>query len=270
MLNESHRQLCTELLKKELIPALGCTEPIAVAYAAARCRALLSEQLEMNLAIAQEGIENGYGAQIGRTLLQTMPQEDIRVRAVAYAAAGSDARMSGCVLPVVINSGSGNQGITVSVPRAVYARQEQKSDEQLYRALAFSNLLALYQKTFIGKLSAYCGAISAACACVAGIAFLNDEPMEVIEKTIVNTLGGVAGVLCDGAKPSCAAKIAAGLQSGLQGYEMAKRGFCFRDGEGLVMQTADQTIRAFGYVGKVGMRQTDSTILRLMVGETQI
>ena len=172
-------------------------------------------------------------------------------------------------MPVVINSGSGNQGITASVPVVVFAREEGRTEEELLRALAFSNLIAIYHKSFIGKLSAYCGAVSAACGSATGIAFLEGAGMDVIQLTIDNTLGNVAGIVCDGAKASCAAKISSAVYAGQLGYRMAKQGFGFQEGEGLIGKDADQTIQTFGCVGRDGMRQTDEVILHMMVEERE-
>lgn len=228
---------------------------------------VLERQAQLNMAIAEEGLTEAYGAGVGRTVLEM--GRSVADKAAAYAAAGSDARMSGCPMPVVINSGSGNQGITVSVPVVIFAREEGKSEEQMYRALAFSNLIAIYQKSFIGKLSAYCGAVSAACASTAGIAFLEGADLRVIQLTIGNTLGNVAGIVCDGAKASCAAKISSAVHAGQLAYRMAKKGLGFQNGEGLIGKDADQTIKTFGCVGRDGMRQTDKVILEIMVKDSQ-
>lgn len=228
-------------------------------------KSVLEQQIRLNLAIAKEGIQNAYGSQVGRTVLRM--GHSVADRAAAYAAAGSDARMGGCAMPVVINSGSGNQGITACVPVIIYAEEKEKNEEEMYRALTFSNLVAIYQKSFIGKLSAYCGAVSAACGSAAGIAFLEGADMDVIQRTIDNTLGNVAGIVCDGAKASCAAKIASAVHAGQLGYQMALNGLGFQTGEGLIGKDADQTIRIFGCVGRDGMRQTDQVILRMMVDD---
>ena len=224
---------------------------------------ILEKQLDYNMAIAQEGLRGEWGAQVGKTLLAS--GDSLANRAAAYAAAGSDARMGGCVLPVIINSGSGNQGMTVSLPVIVFAQEKGLSPEALLRALALSNLVALFQKSFIGKLSAYCGAVSAACGSAAGIAYLCGDSLEVIEDTVVNTIANVSGMVCDGAKSSCAAKIATAVQAGFLGHEMAIRGHAFRNGEGLVKSDADKTVEVFGRMAREGMRTTDEEILRLMV-----
>lgn len=224
---------------------------------------ILEKQLDYNMAIAQEGLRGEWGAQVGKALLAS--GDSLANRAAAYAAAGSDARMGGCVLPVIINSGSGNQGMTVSLPVIVFAQEKGLSREEILRALALSNLVALFQKSFIGKLSAYCGAVSAACGSAAGIAYLCGDSLEVIEDTVVNTIANVSGMVCDGAKSSCAAKIATAVQAGFLGHEMAIRGHAFRNGEGLVKSDADKTVEVFGRMAREGMRTTDEEILRLMV-----
>lgn len=223
----------------------------------------LSGQIEMNQAIAEEGLTHAWGAEVGRTLLKTRGS-DLRVRAAARPAAGSDARMSGCSLPVVINSGSGNQGMTVSLPVIEYARELGVSRDRLIRALALSNLIAIRQKVLIGKLSAYCGAVSAACGSGAGIAFLRGGGYRQISDTIANTLGNVGGIVCDGAKPSCAAKIASAVDAAVLAQDMAFEGKAFGDGEGLVSEDVERTIENIGTVGREGMRETDRVILRIM------
>ena len=228
-------------------------------------RPVLDRQIECNTAIAREGLSGKWGAAIGRILLDTYGEDDVRVRAKAYAAAGSDARMSGCELPVVINSGSGNQGITVSVPVVEYARSLGASQEQLYRALVLSNLTAIHLKSCIGCLSAYCGAVSAGSASGAGIAYLAGGNLHTINHTIVNTLAILSGTICDGAKGSCAAKIAASLDAAILGYHMALADKQFRDGEGIVKKGVENTIRNVGCLGRDGMRQTDEEILRIMM-----
>jgi L-cysteine desulfidase len=204
---------------------------------------LLDTQIDYNTKIAEEGLNNSYGANVGSTLIKCYGS-NIDVIAKAYPAAGSDARMSGCILPVVINSGSGNQGMTVSLPIIKYAQYLGVSKEKLYRALVLGNLTAIHQKTAIGSLSAYCGAVSAACGSGVGIAYLHNESIDIIKKTIVNTLANVSGIVCDGAKPSCAAKIASSVDAALLGYNMAVNGQFFRSGEGLVKDTVEDTIRS--------------------------
>jgi len=193
--------------------------------------------------------------------------EGVRVRARAMAAAGSDARMGGCVLPVVINSGSGNQGITCSVPIAVYARHLGVEDEVMYRALVVSNLVALLQKRGIGRLSAFCGAVCAGCGAGAGITYLHGGDYDTIARTITNTLANVSGIVCDGAKGSCAAKIAASVDAAILGHEMSMDGNTFGAGEGLVMENVEETIATIGAMAAKGMKETDSVILKLMIGQ---
>lgn len=230
-------------------------------------REIIKRQIEYNTAIADEGIEQPWGANVGKIILNSNDKNDVRIRAKARAAAGSDARMSGCEMPVVINSGSGNQGITVSVPIIEYAKELNSSEEELYRALILGNLLGLHQKAGIGRLSAYCGAVSAGCAAGAGIAYLMHEDDRVIEHTIVNCLAITSGIICDGAKPSCAAKIASSIDAALLALEMAKQNQQFRGGEGIVKKGIENTITSVGKLGKDGMRETDKEILRIMVGE---
>ena len=228
-----------------------------------RVSALLDRQLEYNLAIAGEGLKGDWGANVGSVILAS-GHKDVRSRAKAMAAAGSDARMSGCELPVVINSGSGNQGITVSVPVVEYARSIGADREQVYRALLVSNLLAIHIKTGIGPLSAYCGAISAGCAAGCGIAYLEGGRIDVIAHTLVNSLATISGVVCDGAKPSCAAKIAAALDAAFLGYDMYCNGQQFYGGDGIVSKGVENTIRNIARLGSDGMMETDQEILRIM------
>ncbi len=192
---------------------------------------------------------------------------DVRNRAIAKAAAGADARMSGCELPVVINSGSGNQGITVSVPLIEYAKALAVPKDKLYRALAVSNLIAIHEKTGIGRLSAYCGAVSAGCAAGCGIAYLQGADYTAIAHTLVNSLAIVSGIICDGAKPSCAAKIASSVEAGILGYHMYKNGQQFRAGDGIVTKGVENTIRNIGQLGHEGMRETDKEIVKIMLGK---
>lgn len=226
-------------------------------------REVLSRQIELNTAISQEGLKNVYGANIGSVLLGTYG-DDVKNRAKAKAAAGSDARMNGCELPVVINSGSGNQGMTVSLPIVEYAAELNSSDEQLYRALIISNLTAIHQKKKIGYLSAYCGAISAGAAAGAGIAYLRGGSFDDIAKTMVNALAIASGVVCDGAKSSCAAKIAFAVEAGIFGNDMQKTGRSFESGDGLVAGDIEDTIKNIGILGREGMRETDKEILSIM------
>lgn len=228
---------------------------------------VLERQVRYNSAISREGLDKGWGTAVGKTLLQYSDEENLMVRAKAAAAAGSDARMSGCALPVVINSGSGNQGMTVSLPIIEYANALGSSQEKLYRALTAANLIAVHQKRFIGNLSAYCGAVSAGCAAACGIAYLEDAGYEVIAGTITNALADIGGMVCDGAKPSCAAKIASAVEAGLLGYHMAREGRVFQHGEGLVGADVEETIQNLGRMGKEGMRSTDVEIMNIMLGK---
>ncbi len=228
-------------------------------------RDLLKRQIEYNEAISEEGLKNAWGAQVGRNLLKLGDQ--MEVRAAARAAAGSDARMGGCSMPVVINSGSGNQGITVTLPLCEYAAENGISEDRLYRALALANLVSIHEKRFIGNLSAYCGAVSAATASVAGIAYLEGAGEQVIGDTIINSIATIGGMVCDGAKASCASKIASSVQTAMMAYEMAKSGNVLQDGEGLVENGVEGTIRNIGRVGRDGMRETDVEILNIMLGK---
>lgn len=227
---------------------------------------VLSNQLNYNSAISHEGMTHDWGACVGKTLV-AMGDGDIRMEARAAAAAASDARMNGCSLPVVITSGSGNQGITCTMPLIVYAKHLGVTEEKLYRALAFTDLLALYQKYYVGNLSAYCGAVSAGAAAGCGIAYLHDADLDTIKRTMINALGNVGGIVCDGAKASCAAKISSAVDAGILGYEMARQGHVFPFGEGLVDTDADRTVRNYGRVGKKGMASTDIEILNIMLGK---
>ena len=227
---------------------------------------VLDRQMEYNWAIAEEGLKKSYGANIGKVLLG-MSENDLAVKAKAMAAAASDARMNGCELPVIINSGSGNQGITVSVPVMVYANELNSSKEQLYRALALSNLTAIHQKTSLGRLSAYCGAVNAGAGAGAGIAYLLKGSYEDIAHTIVNALAIVSGIVCDGAKASCAAKIASSVEAGIFGYHMYRQGQQFFDGDGIVTKGVEATIKNVGRLGKEGMRETNEEIIKIMLGK---
>lgn len=227
---------------------------------------ILQQQVACNMAIAEEGIKNCWGAQIGRILLEDYG-EDIKQKAKAYAAAGSDARMSGCEMPVVILSGSGNQGITASVPVVVYARHIGATREQLYRALAVSDLITIHQKTGIGRLSAYCGAISAGVGAGAGICYLLGGGYRAVSHTVVNALSILSGTICDGAKPSCAAKISAAVDAGIMGYRMYLHHREFHCGEGIVAAGVDDTIANVGVLASKGMLETDHTILEIMQSE---
>lgn len=225
---------------------------------------ILDRQITCNMAIANEGIHNSYGANIGHVILN-MDSDCVKTRAKAYAAAGSDARMNGCELPVVINSGSGNQGITCCVPVVVYAKELDCTQEQLYRALVLSNLTAIYIKTGIGTLSAFCGAVSAGAAAGAGIAYLHNGTYKEIQHTIVNALAIFSGTICDGAKASCAAKIASSVDAGIMGYYMYKNKQQFYAGDGIVAHSVDETIQNIGTLGSQGMLQTNDKIIEMMI-----
>lgn len=227
---------------------------------------VIRRQIAYNSAISAEGLNREWGACVGRTLMEA-GSNSLKTQAKAAAAAGSDARMNGCALPVVINSGSGNQGITCTMPVVVYAKAMGVEEEALIRAMVLTNLMALHQKRYIGNLSAYCGAVSAGCAAACGIAYLEHADYDTIGRTIINALGNVGGIVCDGAKASCAAKIASAVEAGILGYEMAKRGKVFAYGEGLVEKDYEQTIRNIGRMGKEGMRSTDVEILNIMIGK---
>ena len=224
---------------------------------------LFDRQLAYNCAIAEEGLKNDYGANIGKVLLRTYG-DDVHTRARAKAAAGSDARMSGCELPVIINSGSGNQGITVSVPVLEYAQEWGCSDEKLYRALAISNLTALHMKNGIGRLSAFCGAVSAGAAAGAAIAYLGGGGLDDVSHTLVNSLAIASGIVCDGAKASCAAKISSAIDAAQLGYQMYRDGQQFYGGDGLVLKGVENTIRSIAEMGRDGMKETDRKIIELM------
>lgn len=229
-------------------------------------KGILDRQIEYNMAIAKEGIRGNYGANIGSVLLD-IGQDNLMVKAKAMAAAGSDARMNGCELPVIINSGSGNQGITASVPVIVYAEGTQSGKEKMYRALVLSNLTAIHQKTPIGRLSAYCGAVSAGAGAGAGIAYLCGGGYEEIIHTVVNALAIVSGIVCDGAKASCAAKIASAVEAGIFGYQMYVHGQEFVGGDGIVTNGVEATLQNVGRLGKQGMKETNEEIIRIMIGE---
>lgn len=230
---------------------------------------VIGRQVELNSAIAQEGLDNNYGAQIGKTLMHVWGKS-ATTRACARAAAGSDARMGGCSLPVVINSGSGNQGMTVSLPVIVYAEEWEVSREKMYRALVVSNLIAIHQKHYIGSLSAYCGAVSAACGAGAGITYMYGGSYEQVSLTIINTLGNVGGIVCDGAKPSCAAKIASSVDAALMAFHLSIQNRSFLPGEGIIKGDIEETIKSMGYIGRVGMRSTDTEILNVMIDRINV
>ena len=223
----------------------------------------IERQIRYNTAISEEGLRHSYGANIGK-VIRTGFGNGLKERAKAAAAAGSDARMSGCELPVVVNSGSGNQGLTVSLPVIEYAKEMGAPQEKLYRALTLSNLIAIHEKQGIGCLSAYCGAVSAGAAAGCGIAYLCGGGLKAVTHTLVNALAITSGMVCDGAKPSCAAKIAVAVDAGILGYEMYCRGQQFRDGDGIVKKGVENTIRNVGRLGSLGMRETDREIIRIM------
>ncbi len=228
---------------------------------------ILDRQISYNMAISQEGMQGDYGANVGRVLNETYGSLDVMFRAKAAAAAASDARMGGCSLPVVINSGSGNQGITTSVPVILYAKELGVDREKMLRALVLSNLITIHQKRRIGRLSAYCGAVSAGAAAGAGIAYLDGGSYQDVIHTVVNALAIVSGIVCDGAKASCAGKIAAAVDAGILGYRMYQAGQQFYGGDGILSKGVEQTLENVGRLGKVGMSGTDREILKIMLGE---
>lgn len=230
-------------------------------------RDILQRQIELNDAISHEGLVGVWGAEVGRTLMATRG-DDVACRARARAAAGSDARMGGCSLPVVIVCGSGNQGITCCLPVLTYAEELGVTGERLLRAQALSDLVAIHVKSYIGALSAFCGVVCAAAGAGAAITWMSDGTREQIGATVVNTLGNVGGIVCDGAKASCAAKISAAVDAAILGHDMAMAGRGFKPGEGLVLDSAEDTIASMGYVGRVGMGPTDVEILNIMIGKT--
>ena len=233
-----------------------------------RVRPILERQIEYNTRIAQEGLEHRYGINAGANLLKAAEAEravTVKIRAQAAAAAGSDARMSGCTLPVVTNSGSGNQGLTASLPVIVFAEEKKLPHDRLLRGLLVSNLIAIHQKTRIGRLSAYCGAVSAACGSGAAVTYLAGGSYEQVCETITNTLAVVSGIVCDGAKPSCASKIASSVDAALNAHYLAMQNRVFQAGEGIVKGDIEKTIAGVGSVAADGMRETDKVILRIMV-----
>ena len=230
---------------------------------------ILARQVEYNVRISQEGLDNKWGACIGKTMIETWG-DDVRTCACARAAAGSDARMSGCPLPVIINSGSGNQGITVTLPIVEYAERWRISRAKMFRALAVSNLVSIYIKHFIGSLSAFCGAVSAASGAGAGITYMAGGDYASIGRTITNTLANVGGIVCDGAKPSCAAKIASSVHAAILAHHMSMNYDEFRGGEGFVEDDVERTIKNMGYIGKIGMKETDREILNVMIDKVDV
>lgn len=233
-----------------------------------KLKPLLDRQLRCNMDIAYEGISGDYGLGIGRTIRASYA-DGVVTRMKAFAAAASEARMSGCDMPVIINSGSGNQGIASSVPIIIYAREMNIPIEKLYRALAFSALLTIHQKDNIGKLSAFCGAVSASCAACAAVTYMVDGTVEQIKATIDNTLANIPGILCDGAKISCAAKIATSIDAGMMAHYLAMNGKAYKAFTGLLKEDAEETISCVGYIGKVGMRETDREIVKQMLTEKE-
>lgn len=223
---------------------------------------IIDRQIKYNTAIANEGLTNNYGARIGQILL--LRGDDVRIKAKAYAAAGSDARMSGCDMPVIINSGSGNQGMTASLPVIVYAEHYKKNEEELFRSLILSNLVTLHLKQGIGRLSAYCGAVSAGAGAGAGIAYLMKKDLRTINHTLVNALAISSGIVCDGAKASCAAKISMAVEAGIMGFDMFCEDCQFYGGDGLVSKGVEQTIKNISALGNEGMKQTDLKIIEIM------
>ena len=235
-----------------------------------RVRPVLERQIEYNTRIAQEGLEHRYGINAGANLLKAAEAEQavtVKIRAQAVAAAGSDARMSGCTLPVVTNSGSGNQGLTASLPVIVFAEEKKLPHDKLLRGLLVSNLIAIHQKTRIGRLSAYCGAVSAGCGSGAAVTYLSGGSYEQVCETITNTLAVVSGIVCDGAKPSCASKIATSVDAALNAHYLAMQNRVFEPGEGIVKGDIEKTIAGVGAVAADGMRETDKVILRIMVDD---
>ncbi len=228
-------------------------------------KGIMEVQVDVNIAIAEEGLKGDYGSSVGKTLLEACGN-DIKVRAKAKAAAGSDARMGGSSMAVVINSGSGNQGITLTVPVVEYARELHTGEEKMYRAMAIANLVSIYIKSRIGKLSAFCGAVSAACGAGAAITYMEGGGYEDICSTITSTIAKVGGIVCDGAKGSCAAKIASSIDAAIMANEMTKMGRCFPACDGIVGRDIEETIENFGRVGREGMLQTDLCIMQIMLG----
>ena len=235
----------------------------------AKVQNILDRQIEMNTRVSKEGLSKNYGAQVGKTLLEIYG-DNLETRARAKAAAGSDARMGGCSMPVVINSGSGNQGITITLPIVEYAMEWKVPKETLYRALLIGNLISIYQKHFIGNLSAFCGAVTASSGVGAAITYLAGGGYEKISQTITNIAGNVGGIVCDGAKASCAAKIASAVDAAILGHRLSMKGLGFHAGEGIVQKDVDETIRSIGYVGCVGMKQTDVEILKIMLDKVDL
>ena len=232
----------------------------------AKIKKLFDRQIRYNMDIAYEGISGNYGLGIGR-MIRSAYADGVVTRMKAYAAAASEARMSGCDMPVIINSGSGNQGIASSVPVIVYARENNIPQEQLYRALAFSALLTIHQKDHIGKLSAFCGAVSASCAACAAVTYMVGGTIKQIKATIDNTLANIPGIICDGAKISCAAKIASSIDAAMMAHFLAMQNKGYDAFTGILKEEAEETISCVGYIGKIGMRETDREIVKLMLND---
>ena len=262
------REDCSKFGKEELqeeagILKLSVIREFADTVDIGKIRPILEKQIACNMAIAEEGMHGGYGLYYASALLDE--HSTVYDRMEAYAASGSEARMSGCAMPVIINSGSGTQGITSSVPAIIYCREKGYSEEKLFRVLAFSNLVTVAQKQYIGKLSAFCGAISAACASGAALTYAEGGTLEQICDTVSNTLAVAAGIICDGAKPSCGAKIAIGLHAAINAHKLAMKNRSYQPGEGIVCQDADTTIKEVGRIAKDGMEQTDAEIISVML-----
>ena len=228
-------------------------------------KTLLDMQIEYNMAISKEGLTGNYGVGIGNVILNTGDKNNIVTKMKAYTAAASEARMSGSAMPVMTNSGSGNQGMTASIPVILYAQDNNLTQEQLYRGLVFSNLVTIHQKTGIGRLSAFCGAVIAGCAVGASITYLKGGSIETIDKTIVNTLANISGIVCDGAKPSCGAKIATSIDASMMGHYIAMTDKSYEYNTGILKEDIESTIKAVGRLGKVGMKTTDEEILDIML-----
>ena len=225
---------------------------------------LLDMQINYNIAIAKEGLNGEYGVGIGKMLMKCYPNSII-TKLKVYAAAASEARMSGCSLPVMTNSGSGNQGMATSIPVIIYAKEKGLTEEELYRGLVFSNLITIHQKTGIGRLSAFCGAVSAGCASGAAITYLEGGTLEQINKTVTNTLANISGIVCDGAKASCAAKIATSVDAGMMAHYLAMEDKSYVANTGILKENIEKTITAVGRLGKEGMKETDKEILEIML-----
>lgn len=262
---EAKPETSADRSKMSLLTILDYADSVDIADV----RETLDRQIECNSRLSQEGLDNKWGACIGKTMIETWGN-DVRTCACARAAAGSDARMSGCPLPAVINSGSGNQGITVTMPVIEYAEQWRISREKLYRCLIVSNLVSIYIKHFIGELSAFCGAVSASAGAGAAITYMAGGDYASVGRTITNTLANVGGIVCDGAKPSCAAKIASSVHAAILAHHMSMNDDEFRGGEGFVEDDVEQTIKNMGYIGKIGMKETDREILNVMIDRVDV